>query len=112
MRSAILTALFLLLSSPLAAQEWRTLESFTGEGQQDTEIFEVTSAEWRVVWEATGERGVIQIVVYSTPGDRATALAANHVGAGSGIAPVQGPGRYFLRIDGTLQWTVKVEVPS
>jgi hypothetical protein len=87
---------------------WSAVRSWTGTGSRTTESFRISSDEWRISWEAEGDRayGVLLISIYRVGGDLVDLIYAE--GASSNSSYVHNsPGEYYLQIAGAnIRWKV------
>jgi hypothetical protein len=94
---------------------WRPLESFSGQGNSQTESFNVESTQWRIKWETRNEAkpdtGTFTLMVHSAVSGRPIALAVDHKGTGKGLAYVtEDPRLYHLVIESSaVDWSIQVE---
>jgi hypothetical protein len=94
---------------------WRPIESWTGQGDTQTESFDIQSTQWRVKWATKNEKlpgkGTFKVTAHSAISGRPIALVVEHEGVGSGIGYVdQDPRLYDLVIESRgVDWSVSVE---
>jgi len=94
---------------------WRFIESWTGQGDEQTDSFEIESGAFRIKWETNHETapgaGTFRIMVHSGVSSRPIELAVDHAGVGRDIAYVRDdPRPYFLVITSkNVDWSVRVE---
>ena len=94
---------------------WRFIESWTGQGDTQTDSFDVESGAFRIKWETSHETapgtGTFQIEVHSGVSSRPIAMAVEHRGVGHDIAYVRDdPRPYYLVITSqNVDWSVRVE---
>lgn len=94
---------------------WRPIGTWSGNGNAQTESFNVESGQLRLRWETKNETapgaGKFKAMVNSAVSGRPIALAVEHKGVGHGIAYVSDePRLYQLVIESAnIDWTVKVE---
>lgn len=80
--------------------------SWSGQGSKQTPSFYMTSREWTVKWNHSGE-GYFAVQVYDD-NDEHVALIANIIGPGADMSSVRAkPGKFYLKITGDT-WTVSV----
>jgi hypothetical protein len=121
------------------AMGWRPVVSWSGHGSTQTESFNIETGQWRIKWatrpqsrdsqtQATHAQATqaehqqsedkqvfpmnkFRLVVHSSVSGRFVTVAAEHQGAGNGIAYLaEEPRQFFLVIEsGGLDWTVQVE---
>jgi hypothetical protein len=98
--------------APQSGGSWQQVASWSGNGIQETENFDIASPEWRIRWSSANERvsGLLLVYVYDEGGEL-LGVPVNHPGVGSGEALVQqGPGRFRLLINAAnVDWNVAVE---
>ena len=103
-----------VLDAQRTAAAWRSVKSWRGSGNKTTETFRISSKPWRIDWRAhdgTPDMSHLSIWVREAEtGDRVS-LVANSTGDGSDVSYVHdGPGEYYLDIQGTnTAWQVAVE---
>lgn len=72
---------------------WRTLGSWSGHGNRQTESFNSESGALRILWETTHESapgaGTFRLTAHSAISGRVLQEVADHRGAGSGVGYVQ-----------------------
>ena len=94
---------------------WRFIESWTGQGDLQTDSFDVESGAFRIKWETSQETapgaGTFRVMVHSGVSSRPITLAVDHPGVGHDIAYVRDdPRPYFLVITSeNVHWSVRVE---
>lgn len=101
-------------TKPLAVG-WRYIQSFSGNGNSQTESFNIESGQWRIKWETSHEsaagKGVFVVMVHSAVSGRPLALAVEHRGVGHDTAYVnEDPRLFHLVIESTgLDWAITIE---
>ena len=97
---------------------WRTLGSWSGSANLQTETFTSDTGSFRVHWqskpEAASTSGSLHVIFRSADSGNPIIDAVNHRGAGDGIANVSAerPRWYYLTIESSdSAWTVRVEEP-
>jgi len=100
-----------------SAVVWRSVGSWSGRGNAQTESFEIGFEECRIRWEArdeTARAGRLHVTVNSAVSGRELAVAIDHRGAGQGIAYVGvDPHLSYLLIESNnLAWSLTVEEPA
>ena len=105
------------------ADEWETLETFTGSGTQNTSPFAIESNEWKIVYESNatheemGGAGHIFQLYLLEPGQEEwegdiVANEANKVNI-SGESYIYNSGRFYFNSNSANgDWEVKVMVPN
>lgn len=94
---------------------WRFIESWSGQGDMQTDSFDIESGAFRIKWETSHETapgaGTFRIVVHSGVSSRPITEAVDHQGIGRDIAYVRDdPRPYFLVITSkNVDWSVRVE---
>lgn len=94
---------------------WRPIVSWSGQGNTQTDSFNIGSGQWRIKWETTHEqvpgKGTFVLKVHSLVSGRFVQTAVDHKGAGRGVAYVaEEPRAFFLVIESHgVDWTVSVE---
>jgi len=94
---------------------WRFIESWSGQGDMQTDSFEIPSGAFRIKWETNHETspgaGTFRVMVHSGVSSRPITLAVDHPGVGKDIAYVRDdPRPYFLVITSkNLDWSIRVE---
>lgn len=93
--------------------EWVEVIRFEGESIKDTETFNVSSKEWRIVWDTKpGNMGEsnFQIYVYNEDGSPAGSfILANIIGEGNDTSYIRGSGDYYLSINTGQPYTIIIE---
>jgi hypothetical protein len=115
----ILCALLMTVAT-LTAADYTQLKTWTGSGTKETETFEVTAKEWRLVWAAkpidktfAGDgRFVFRVAIHK----EGSAVPVSRLEGGqseqAGESFVRGAGRYFLKVSSVnAQWTLTAEQP-
>lgn len=101
-------------SKPLAIG-WRFIESWSGQGDMQTDSFDIQSGAFRIKWETSHETspgaGTFRVMVHSGVSSRPITLAVDHRGVGKDIAYVRDdPRPYFLVVTSkNVDWSVRVE---
>jgi len=94
---------------------WRFIESWSGQGDMQTDSFDIESGAFRIKWETSHEitpgAGAFRIVVHSGISSRPITEAVDYQGVGHDIAYVRDdPRPYFLVITSkNVDWSVRVE---
>lgn len=94
---------------------WRFVESWSGQGDMQTDSFDIQSGAFRIKWETSHETapgaGTFRVMVHSGVSSRPITLAVDHPGVGHDIAYVSDdPRPYFLVITSkNVDWSVRVE---
>lgn len=97
-------------SKPAPAATWKEVTFFEGEEIKDTEIFYITSNEWKIKWST--EPGIygntnFAITVYDSKGSY-VGNVANLIGAGSDESLMRGSGDYYLNINTGQPYTIVI----
>jgi hypothetical protein len=97
---------------------WRTLGTWAGTANLQTETFTSDTGSFRVHWQAKPEAaptgGSLHVIFRSADSGNPIIDAVNHRGAGDGIASVSAerPRWYYLTIESSdIAWTIRVEEP-
>lgn len=93
-----------------AAEPWKPVASWKGNGSKNTESFVTKTGEWRIAWKMSSGDGVLSVTVYDSQNEVVdVAVIAN--GAGSDVSYVRAkPGRYYLTINSAAtNWEITVE---
>lgn len=94
---------------------WRSVGSWSGRGDAQTDSFDIGYAPCRIRWEARNEtapgKGKLHITVNSSVSGRELAVAVDHSGVGHALAYVNVDPHYsYLVIDSSNEdWSVSVE---
>ena len=97
---------------------WRSVGSWSGRGNAQTDSFDIGFEQCRIKWEARNETapgvGQLHVTVNSAVSGRELALAVDHKGAGKGVAYVAvDPHFSYLVIESSnVDWSVTVEEPE
>jgi hypothetical protein len=97
---------------------WRSVGSWSGHGNAQTESFEIGIEQCRIRWETHNETspgaGVFNVTVNSAVSGRPLAQAVEHTGTGRDIAYVSvDPHFSYLVIDSSgVDWSITVEEPA
>ncbi|ADY54716.1 hypothetical protein Sgly_0350 [Syntrophobotulus glycolicus DSM 8271] len=92
-------------------KSWTEVIKFEGESAKDTETFNISSNEWRIVWDTQpGNLGDMNfsISVYKSDGSLES-VAANVIGKANDSSYVRGKGEYYLSINTGQPYTITVE---
>ena len=87
-----------------AQGEAEVLQSFAGEDDWDSEVFEVKQP-WRVTWQT--KANILTIELHGPEGELLD-VVGNQIGAGGGTSDTLEPGRYYLGARGVGSWQIKV----
>lgn len=79
------------------------LQSFAGEDDWDSELFEIEQP-WRVTWQT--KANILTIELYGPEGELVD-VVGNQIGAGGGTSGTLEPGRYRLAARGVGSWQIK-----
>ena len=94
---------------------WRTVGTWSGRGNAQTESFIGETGIFRVQWETShedpGGEGVFRLTIHSAISGRPLATAADERGVGKGVYYVNETPRTFHAMveSGHLDWTVRIE---
>jgi hypothetical protein len=103
--------------TPRQVVAWRTIGSWSGRGNRQTESFTSETGALRVRWTTTnvnedpGGIGVFRLTAHSAISGRLLEQVVDHRGAASGIGYVnQDPHVFYLMVESDrLNWTFSVE---
>lgn len=87
-----------------AEGETEVLQSFAGEDDWDSQVFEVNQP-WRVTWQT--KANILTIELHGPEGEMID-VVGNQIGAGGGTSGTLEPGRYSLAARGVGSWQIKV----
>src|SRR6056297_845769 len=82
----------------------KVIKTYSGSGGQTTRPFKVDD-EWEIQWDAEGM--IFQLYLYNENG-RMLGVPANQQGEGSGSSYKAQGGEYYLKVNGTGDWTIKI----
>ena len=91
------------------------METFTGQGNSQTDSFDIASTQWRIRWEAKAEGaavpGKFHVMVHSAISGRPLMEAIDQNGPGIGTAYVaENPRLYHLVVESQgLNWKMSVD---
>ena len=94
---------------------WQPVVSFSGNGNSQSEAFNVDSGQWRMKWETKNEEkpgaGRFRVTVHSSISGRPLVQAVDFRGVGRNVAVVnEDPRLYFLVIESEgVDWTIAAE---
>ena len=94
---------------------WRFIESWSGQGDTQTDSFDIQTGSFRIKCETSHETapgaGTFRIMVHSGVSSRPIALAVDHSGVGHDTAYVRDdPRPYFLVVTSkNVDWSIRVE---
>jgi len=94
---------------------WRPVASFSGQGNAQTDSFDIDSGQWRIKWATTNENppgsGTFQMSAHSAISGRPLGPSVEHKGIGHGIAYInEDPRLYDLVIESSsVNWSVSIE---
>jgi len=103
------------VDAPRQVVAWRTVGSWSGRGNRQTESFTSDSGALRLRWSTTHEEpdgaGTFHVTAHSAISGRLLQEAVDHRGTGSGIAYVnQDPHVFYLLIESDhIDWTLNAE---
>jgi hypothetical protein len=101
--------------APQRVVAWRSVGSWSGRGNGQTESFTSDSGALRIHWttshEESGRRGVFRITAHSAISGRLLEQVVDHRGAGNGVGYVnQDPHVFYLMVESDhLDWKLSVE---
>lgn len=97
----------------MSESEWKQIVKFEGKSIKDTQTFNISSDEWRIVWDTKpGDIGEtnFQIYVYDGNGNPVGShVVANIIGKGNDVSYMRGSGEYYLTINTAQPYTIIVE---
>lgn len=94
---------------------WRPVETFTGQGNSQTDSFDIASTQWRIRWEvraeAAGATGKFHVMVHSAISGRPLMEAIDQNGPGTGTAYLaENPRLYHLVVESNgVNWKMSVD---
>ena len=98
-----------------AATMWRTLGTWSGRGNQQTESFDVVTGSLRLRWEAVNERapgaGRLTVALHSAISGRALQTIVDHRGVGAAAATLSDePRTSYLEVEAAdVEWRLTLE---
>jgi hypothetical protein len=117
--AAVLTMVSCRSQAPATAKPaelgWRPISSWSGQGNTQTDSFNIGSGQWRIKWETSHEqvpgKGTFRLKVHSLVSGRFVQTAVDHQGVGHDVAYVaEEPRAFFLVIESSgIDWKVSVE---
>ena len=102
-------------ASPTAPPKWTTTHTFSGNGSKTTETFSVSDT-WTIIWtcDATNNYGVdgeLSVIVYDSQNnllDNPLETCKSGV-TSKGTSQEHQGGQVYLKIDGSVPWTITVQ---
>lgn len=97
------------------ATAWRTLGTWSGRGNQQTESFDVVTGSLRLRWEALNERapgaGRLSVALHSAISGRALQTIVDHHGVGAAAATLSDePRTSYLEVEAAdVDWRLTLE---
>lgn len=90
---------------------WSEVITFEGDGIKNTESFEITANEWKIIWDTKpGTYGDMNFQIYVYTSDGALSdVAANVIGESQDETIIRGSGSYYLMINSGQPYTIKIE---
>lgn len=113
MKRGITIFLLIIFLSASASGDWVRLKLWQGSGIKKTESFNVTSEEWRIIWNYKTDNpygGAFSIFVNEKNGS--SDMVANQSNSGEGSSYMHHPGTFWLDISALGSWVVTVESPK
>jgi len=99
--------------TPQQVVAWRTIGSWSGRGNRQTESFTSDTGALRVRWATSpvGGTGAFRVTAHSAISGRLLEQVVDHRGAGSGVGYVnQDPHVFYLMVESDrVDWTFSVE---
>ena len=120
----LLASLLLCFLDTARAQEWQTVETFSGEGITNTEAFNMNESEWRVVYkseatgltsESDGAGHIFQLYLEQPNDEFSMDILANQANKRfiDGKSSVYKSGRFYFKVNASsAKWEIKIQVPS
>jgi len=102
-------------AQPAVGIGWRPAGAWSGQGNAQTESFDIASGQFRIKWETSRETspgaGQFRVTVRSGVSGRPLSVAVDHHGLGRDVAYVtDDPRPYYLEIESRgVDWSVRVE---
>lgn len=89
---------------------WTKVKSWSGKGSLNTEQFNISGSQWRVDFTLQQEEygNLLQVYVYDSNNEFVD-LPVNTMTAGNGTSYMYRKGSFYLKINGTGNWSVTVE---
>jgi hypothetical protein len=95
---------------------WRPIGTWSGQGDEQTDSFEVESGQFRIKWVASNEKpagtGTLRLIAHSAVSGRPLQVALEqHRGNGRGTAYVnEDPRPFYVVIESkNVDWTITIE---
>lgn len=94
---------------------WRPVDAWSGQGDTQTDSFNIESGTWRIKWDTRNEtvpgQGTFRVEVHSAVSGRPLAVAVDHRGIGHGIGYVTEDPRLFDLViqSRNVDWSISVE---
>jgi hypothetical protein len=94
---------------------WRPIAKFAGQGDTQTDSFNIESGQWRIKWTADNEQppgsGALKVTIHSAISGRPLGIAIDHKGIGHDTALVtEDPRLYHLEVEShNVDWTLVIE---
>ena len=94
---------------------WKPVASWSGNGNYQTDSFEIRTGEWRIKWKTTDQPSakekVFRIITHSLVSGRFVNVAVDNPGPGSGVSyEAEDPRPFFLAVESSgLDWNIDVE---
>jgi hypothetical protein len=107
---------FLLFSIPIISQtsgEWKTIYSFSGSSNENTDDFVIKSSKWRIIWEANKQYeqvygGNVFIKLVDSSGEED--LIANVIPTDRGKTIIRKKGKFYFDVSCVLaKWKIEVQ---
>lgn len=97
--------------------QWHTIADFSGSGTQRTQIFDVRASHWRIGWSTAGTTASRSArnttawfygFLYRNDGKK-IGHAVNGKNQDKGLLYMHGVGKFYMDVNATQQWTLKIE---
>lgn len=89
---------------------WHPVIEITGQGNKQTDVFEITGGKWRIAWDTTksNKKGTFAIAVYDESG-KLLMTAANVSTPDKDETYIHRSGKFYLSILATVPYAVRIE---
>ena len=94
--------------TPIVPKSWHTVTTFSGTNTKNTEPFTVKGSQWRIAWTETGD-GYFGADAEKPDQSSGYCPIANTIGTNSDSTYCYTPGTYYISVNTSNTWSIKIE---
>lgn len=111
--------LFLAMSFvtfPQQKNTWKTIYSFSGNSNENTDDFTIQNDKWRITWKASKQYNDVyggNVIIKLINSNGKEKLIANSIPNDNGKTIIRESGKYYFEILAVIsKWEIEIQVPN